>query len=74
MNSSIKAAGGVVKLSGSIASFSNNPVFDMRVSLKVPETLALIQLIDKRYRPAKGKIGRTIASFYAKGDAEKCNV
>ena len=67
MNSSIKAAGGVVKLSGSIASFSNNPVFDMRVSLKVPETLALIQLIDKRYRPAKGKIGRTLASFYAKG-------
>ncbi|MBE89510.1 MAG: hypothetical protein CMM76_08745 [Rhodospirillaceae bacterium] len=67
VNSSIKAAGGTVKMNGSIASFSTNPIFDLGVSLNVPETLALIKLVDKGYRPAKGKIGRTIVSFYAKG-------
>lgn len=67
VNSRLEALGMTVAVNGVLASLLKEPVYKLATSIRAPELVQMVRLVDGRYSPAAGKLGPVDLTFQLEG-------
>lgn len=67
VNSRLEALGIKVAVNGVLTSLLNAPVYKLATSIRAPELVQMVQLVDDGYAPAAGKLGPVDLTFQLEG-------
>jgi len=71
VNSRLQALGMAVSVNGVVTSLLQSPAFKLATSVRAPELVQMVRLVDDGYSPAAGKLGPVDLTFQLEGSQSR---